>query len=388
MHQPVRLQSYKLMENLINHYYYNDYENEILIKEISEKYYLPSNRILYDLIHFTKNDFKFSFLFSGIVIDMLELYVPEAIESYKSLIDTGCVELLSGTYSNAFGPLLDYQVYLDQVKLQNARIKSVFGKNTFVSKNGDLNNYQNRLTTPTIKLLLEDSTSNKFISHIADNKKGLYLKPKKLVNMINKYSKKGFELIDIFIPYNISDDSQTSADILEFLELFPAKVLSDTDFTFDIPSGKKEDSDEPIQTEFQTEDAVSNLEIFLADCNEMQIDAFQKLNSYTEQMQKCDDPLLKKDWLYLQACDHFYYMNPLFYKENDPSRKLLPYSSPFLSYINYMNILMDFSSRLDKWFWCNDTNGAGYSNKIITFDKNSRDSITHRRKKKIETDRT
>jgi alpha-amylase len=370
-----------------NHYYYNDYENELSINNISEKYYLPSNRILYDLIHFTKNDFKFSFLFSGIGLDLIELYNPEVIESYKSLIDTGCVELLSGTYSNSFMPHFYSGVYEDQLNLQKARIKSLFCKDTHPSNLRDLKNYQNRLTDPVIKIKFRDKTSDKFIFYSPNyrNRKGWYQKPMKLVNMINNYSRKGYNLVDIFMPHNLGYDPVSSTDILEFLEWFPIKVLSDSDFRFGLPSGQDKDSEEELLIGSQSESTTERLEILHANCNEMQIDAFQKLYSYSEQMKKCDDPLLKKDWLYLQACDYFYYMDPLLYEKSESVRTLLPYSSSFFAYMNYMNILIDFSGRLHEWFNRNAADEPDFGNKSVKTDKDRQDSVPDRRNKIRET---
>ena len=383
----MRLDTYRFFEIMSNHYYYNDYENELFVNNISEKYYLPSNRILHDLIHFTKNDFKLSFLFSGIGLDLLELYNPEVIESYRSLIDTGCVELLSGTYSNAFMPHLNSGVYEDQLDLQKARIKSLFGKDTLPFNLRDLKNYQNRLTDPVIKIKFRDKTSDKFIFYSPNyrNRKGWYQKPIKLVNMINNYSRKGYNLVDIFIPHNLGNDSVGSTDILEFLEWFPVKVLSDSDFTFGLPSGQDKDPEEKLPTESQGESTADRLEILHANCNEMQIDAFQKLYSYSEQMKKCDEPVLKKDWLYLQASDYFYYMDPLLYEKSESVRTLLPYSSPFFAYMNYMNILIDFSGRLHDWFNHNAIDQTDYGNKIVNTDNDSRDSATGRKNKIRET---
>ena len=79
IHQPVRLGTYRFYDIKNNHYYYNDYENEYYIRQLTEKIYLPVNRILLDLIHSYKKNFYLSFLFSGVVLDEFELYAPEMI---------------------------------------------------------------------------------------------------------------------------------------------------------------------------------------------------------------------------------------------------------------------------------------------------------------------
>jgi alpha-amylase len=377
VHQPMKLETYRFFDIMSNHYYYNDYENEYYIKDISEKYYLPANKILHDLIHLTKNNFKISFLFSGIVLDQFELYNREVIDSYISLLDTGCVELLSGTYSNVFGPTLFNIEYNNQIKLQKDRIKSVFGRNPVNFTLRDLNNSNCLHTFPGIKIQVRGKKSDKIITYRVDkkHKKDWFRWPEELFNILDRYNKEGYNMFNIFIPYNISVDSHNGKGILQFLEIFPTAVITNSDFTFDIPSENIPDSDAELQTEFNTEGIARNLEFFYANCNELQLDAFQKLYSQSEKMKICDDPLINKDWLYLQAGDHFHFMNPLLYRESYSFRHILPYSSQFLAYINYMNILTDFSGRLDNWLINNDRNLKDHSEIYREYGKKMKESI-------------
>ena len=51
----------------------------------------------------------------------------------------------------------------------------------------------------------------------------------------------------------------------------------------------------------------------------------------------------RKDWKYLQASDHFYYMSTKFFTDGAYHAYYNPYESPYDAYINYMNVLSDFS---------------------------------------------
>jgi alpha-amylase len=53
---------------------------------------------------------------------------------------------------------------------------------------------------------------------------------------------------------------------------------------------------------------------------------------------------LKQDWLYLQACYHFYYMS------TKSDFGFSPYSSPYDAFSNYMNVLSDFKERMNSEF--------------------------------------
>lgn len=155
IHQPFRLNTYRFFEIRNNHYYYNDYENEFNTRKISEESYMPVNRILSDLIHYSKGDFRVSFLFSGTILDLFELYVPEMLESFKDLLDTGCAELISGTYSNSFGPLMPDDEFNEQVRLQNRKLQSIFSKKPPLPTVRDHYNYHNRIISPVVAIIPE-----------------------------------------------------------------------------------------------------------------------------------------------------------------------------------------------------------------------------------------
>jgi alpha-amylase len=52
-------------------------------------------------------------------------------------------------------------------------------------------------------------------------------------------------------------------------------------------------------------------------------------------------------WRRLQTSDHFYYMSTKFWNDGDVHAYFSPYESPYEAFINYMNILEDFSKKLD-----------------------------------------
>ncbi len=379
IHQPMRLETYRFFEIMRNHYYYNDYENEYNIKHLSEKYYLPANRILLDLIHHYKSSFKISFCFSGVVLDQFELYAPEVLDSYKELVDTGCVELLSGTYSNSLGPLTCKKNYYNQVKLQKARIKSIFGRKPLTFQGRDLYNYNCSLTYPGIILLSGNGKLNKYISYRVSgkNQSDWSLSQEKLVRLLNTCWKKSNDSVKLFIPYNTFGSLQNNVTrILEFLDSFPVEVLSNSDYTFVTPAGIEEDSKFCLQMGSSPEISSKHFELFYASFNELQSNAFEKLYSFSERIEKCDDPFIKKDWLYLQSSDHFYFMNPVLYEESELHSNFLPFDSHYFAYINYMNILMDFSDRLEKWFsdYLKDQNGC--TGKIAKVKKGIRGPIS------------
>lgn len=80
--------------------------------------------------------------------------------------------------------------------------------------------------------------------------------------------------------------------------------------------------------------------------NELQDSAFNQLYALTDKVEKIDDPEIKRDWLYLQTSDHFYYMCTKWFSDGDVHKYFNPYGSPYEAFINYMNILSDFTLRV------------------------------------------
>ena len=82
--------------------------------------------------------------------------------------------------------------------------------------------------------------------------------------------------------------------------------------------------------------------------NELQEEAFNKLYALQSRVEKCNDQEILKDWEYLQISDHFYYMCTKFFSDGEVHMYFNPYASPYEAFINYMNVLSDFTLRLDK----------------------------------------
>lgn len=89
IHQPFRLKRYRFFDIGNDHYYYDDYANESNINKLAHTCYLPTNKILTDLLRKFKGKFSVAFSFSGTILDQLNLYAPEVIDSFKAMIKTG-----------------------------------------------------------------------------------------------------------------------------------------------------------------------------------------------------------------------------------------------------------------------------------------------------------
>jgi len=81
--------------------------------------------------------------------------------------------------------------------------------------------------------------------------------------------------------------------------------------------------------------------------NVMQREAFNKLYSIADRVRICDDRRIKQDWDYLQASNNFRFMTT---KPNSVGMSRGIYDNPFDAFTNYMNILGDFISRVNRLY--------------------------------------
>ena len=95
IHQIIHLKRYRFFDIGIDHYYYDDYENERSIAHIAEQSYMPALNTIQQMIEENGKYFKVAFSLSGVGIEQLEVHAPQVIEKLQELAQTGCVEFLA-----------------------------------------------------------------------------------------------------------------------------------------------------------------------------------------------------------------------------------------------------------------------------------------------------
>ena len=101
-------------------------------------------------------------------------------------------------------------------------------------------------------------------------------------------------------------------------------------------------------------------------------------------VKKCTDPMIQKDWLYLQSNDHLYYMSTKFFSDGEVQKLFNPYSNPYEAFINYMNVLSDFTLRLNKLVPIGENEAELTRLKLIIDDKNKKLVETEAELKKLQ----
>ena len=115
VHQPMRLRTYRFFDIGLNHHYYDDYQNQYILRRVADKCYLPMNQLLYELIQTFGQRFRVAFSISGVALEQFEKYAPEVIESFKLLANTGAVEFLAETYSHSLASVISKDEFYSQI---------------------------------------------------------------------------------------------------------------------------------------------------------------------------------------------------------------------------------------------------------------------------------
>ena len=95
VHQPLRHRHFTVFDIKQGLSYEDEEKNRQILNKVAEKCYLPTNLIMLDLIRKYGGNFRISFSITGVMLEQLERFNPEVLDSFKRLADTGCVEFLS-----------------------------------------------------------------------------------------------------------------------------------------------------------------------------------------------------------------------------------------------------------------------------------------------------
>lgn len=386
VHQPFRLKRYRFFDLGNDHYYYDDYSNESILRKVADKCYLPANNIILDLINKNKGKFKVTFSLTGLVINQFRLYAPEVLDSFRKLAETGMVEFLAETNSHSLSSLKNRHEFENQVQKHKEMLREFLGVEATSFRNTELiysdaigswvadMGFKSMLTegakhvlgwkspnflycnsiNPRLKVLLRNFVLSDDIAFRFSNRNwnSWPLTADKYAGWLNKLAPKS-ELINIFMDYEtFGEHNWKESGIFDFLYHMPGAIIKKTPFKFMTPT-EIADSMQPISaisipTPISWADEERDITAWQG--NELQVAALEKLYSLAAKVEKCEDQQIRKDWMYLQSSDHFYYMATKFFSDGAVHAYFNPYETPYDAFMNYMNVLSDFEIRLRKYF--------------------------------------
>jgi alpha-amylase len=378
VHQPFRLNKFKIFDIGNNISYFDENKNKEYLKKIAENCYLPMNKVLMDLINVYGDKIKFSFSISGMAIEQFEKYAPKVLSSFKELAKTGCVEFLSETYYHSLSYLYSRKEFLEQVKKHREIIKKHFDqipkvfRNTELVYNNDLAEeienmgydgiiaegadnvlgwrspnhvYEPSHKDSKIALLLKNyKLSDDIAFRFSDPKWESYpLTTEKYVEWLNQQGEES-DIINLFMDYETFGEHQKKeSGIFDFIYDFPEEFFKNKNNNFITPSeaiekyNKKDKVDVPFYISWA--DKERDLSAWLL--NKMQQEAMKDIYELEPVIKSLKDENLLEDWRKLTCSDHFYYMSTKGSNDGAVHGYFSPFDTPYDAYMYFMNILND-----------------------------------------------
>lgn len=133
VHQPMLLRKYSFMDLCEGdkNFFYKDLTNAQLQKN-AERFYLPMNQHLRTLMQDHKGNFRVAFHLSGVMMDLLEKYRKDVLDSFAKLGWTNGAEFIGGTYYHSLSFFYSKTEFIRQIKLHHAKIRSYFDQEPMV----------------------------------------------------------------------------------------------------------------------------------------------------------------------------------------------------------------------------------------------------------------
>ncbi|WP_341835647.1 hypothetical protein WJU16_22740 [Chitinophaga pollutisoli] len=389
LHQPSRLRHFPFTRIGGGGPYFDDRVNAGILEKVAKNCYLPINRLLMKLIRKSAGAFRIAVSVSGTALDQFEHTMPVLTKSFRELQDTGCVEFLSETFAHTVPCRHPGPGFRKQILAHSATIERLFGIRPRIFRHHGtgileamadvlpglgftgmiLNEIPSSIPAWTACNLFHSPTRPAFKlmvnhRHLADDIAIRFsdrqwpdwpLTAQKFASRLLSGENAG-PLVNVCIDYEtFGERHHQNSGIFHFLETLPAAVLRSGEIQFATPSeamilqtGINSLPFPPIPTPPVTGPYLRN---------DLQQDAYHCLEDIETKMAVCSNEALQRDWLHLQSSDHFLYMGVA---GPDASYGCFsPYKDPFDAYVNYMNVLTDFSQRVEAWLKTNKSNIYG-----------------------------
>ncbi|MFH0929524.1 MAG: glycoside hydrolase family 57 protein [Candidatus Aenigmatarchaeota archaeon] len=376
VHQPLRLNRFTVFTK--NTPYFDEARNKKYFERIARKCYLPTNKVLLDLIDQYGKDFKVAFSLTGVFVEQCKKFAPEVLDSFVELSKTGSAEFLNETYYHSLAALFSVEEFKKQIELHRSMVKDTFNQSPSVFRNTEAM-YSNEIAKTIENLGYKGIITEGHESILGWRSPNYLYQPKgcsKIVALLRNYKLSddiGFRFsakwwkehpltadkyaswlsscegncINLFIDYETFGEHQwEDTGIFEFLKHLPNEVSKYKHLDFKTPSevakSYKHVGEIDVPFILSWADVQRDTSAWLE--NEMQKLAFEQM-SKLEGLVK-NDPELLHVWRLMQTSDHFYYMCTKWWADGDVHKYFNPYDSPYDAFINYMNILQDIKRRI------------------------------------------
>lgn len=321
------------------------YEDRTAMAAIMEKLavncYLPANKILLEQIKVQDGKFKVAFSISGTTLELFEQFRPDLIDSFRELVNTGCVEILGETYYNSYSWIHSKEEFNRQVMQHEALVKKLFGYEPMVFRNTEFIHdnelakhiagmgYRGMLVDGWLEIL-KGRSPNQIYAAPDNGDFGLLLRNAELSEDIaclfgkgkgsryalsaEKFAERVFHdhktnscNVNVFLDYETFGIHKSGQNIFNFLEKLPGAILANGNYTFKTPAEAldscypKDIYDVPKATSMN--DGNRNAGALCE--NLSQNDVIKKLYKLETLVHGSGDERLLSTWGRLQSAEHF-----------------------------------------------------------------------------------
>jgi alpha-amylase len=384
VHQPFRVRPYSVFDAGQDSNYWTENSaasNQAIINKVAEKSYRPTNAVLLELLQ-RHPEFHFSLSITGTLLEQLELWAPDVLESFKKLVVTGRVEILAETYYHSLAFFYSPEEFERQVKQHHYKIKDLFGVTPHVFRNTELS-YTNELAawadkagykgiitegwepvlgwrspnfmyrpayTKQIKLLLKNyKLSDDIAFRFSDRTWTEWpLTADKYAHWLNALPDDQ-HMVNLFMDYETFGEHQwEDHGIFDFMRHMPEEFLKSKGNHFltlsDAVAKFEAVGSVDVPNVLTWADTERDLTAWTG--NAMQQQALTMVYSLEKEVLATKNDSLIQDWRRLQTSDHFYYMCTKWFNDGDVHAYFSPYQSPYDAFVYFCNVVRDMRLRL------------------------------------------
>jgi len=371
-------------ENLFDLYFDNGMNRDIL-NRVADRCYLPANEIILNEIDRSKRGsrrFKVAYSISGIFLEQCEMWRRDLLESFRQIVESGCVEVLDQTYYHSLASLYapDWSEFIEQVEMHRQTVRSLLGEepktfeNTECIYNNEIAktveeigyeaivtegltqvlgwrspNYVYRAKGSSIRVLmrnhrLSDDVGFRFTSTEWDQW------PLTADKYARWLASTPGQVITIFLDYEtFGEHYWRESGILDFLKWLPLEVEKYSNLAWCTPieavsrHRPMDEVDVPPSATISWADEERDVSAWLG--NELQKVSFNVLRDVGSSVKRLGDGTFLRLCRHLQTSDHLYYMSMKGGGSGVVHNTFNPYGHPVEAFSTFISVVSDLNAR-------------------------------------------
>ncbi len=402
VHQPYRLRDLRVREiGTGDITYFDEEKNRAIFRKVAEKCYLPTNKMMLDLLNHHPN-FAISYSLSGVFLDQCKEYGPDVLDSFKALAATGRVEFLAETYYHSLSSIKSLAEFCKQVTKHVNTIKELFGQTPKVFRNTELifNNEIAQIArlmgfegiiaegadhllghrSPNVPYSPPNFRMSPEKERIIRDNRPLPMRSSEIHILLKNYRLSddiafrfsdrnwaAFPLyadtythwldgneghsINLFMDYETFGEHQWEATgIFDFMRSLPYKLEQKNIGTATPSEVLKRWKDADHTDTYDVHNIISwadtERDLSAWQGNHIQRSALDALYAMEDAVKATNDAEILETWRKLQTSDHFYYMCTKYWSDGDVHKYFSPYDSPYEAYRRFSHALCDLKARV------------------------------------------